>query len=186
MSQSLAIQTGEFVIDILMSLSFFSIFITFFFFVIVTQIEVLTVKKNTQRTIQELFSDLKAVLPPEDQAILTDIFNNNLTVPDLTEEDQQVQDKNNELVKQAVLWLGVFALIAFVIVLAIWGYMKTAYPNEYPSLMGMIKSNLIILFWVAVAELSFLFLITLQYRSIDPNTIRESVVDSLLDFINTP
>lgn len=177
----------EFLLNIIIAVTFFSLFVAFFFFTIASRIELSTVEANTSRVVKELVSTLVASSTPESKALIASSIDG-LQTPDLSSEDKVVQDSNDKLVKNTWLFLGSAFACGVVLVLGVWGGMKMYAGKDgkagihYPNLRHLVIDNLILLSFVAATEFLFLLAIGAHYRSVDTNKLRLSAVDSMLSF----
>jgi hypothetical protein len=159
----------EDVANIILHVTFISVFIGIFFFTYGSYIEKKIVKKQVEFLIKSN-KNMLIILPPEIKKTLLDEIN--MVKLDFVEEDKKVEEQNKKLKKKAFILF----IICLVIGLSIVWKMSNSYNFGFSHL---IKENLIILLFVAIVEFSYFTFIAQYYLSIDPNIIKRRLFTSV-------
>lgn len=168
----------DFLFSVSLNVVFFALFVTAFFFVMVSRMEVKTVEANVGRATKEMSTTITGGLNATTKATLKQSLTTHLDIPDLTIEDNLVKDKNKKLLKDTWIILGssaggILALSTFL-----------AYMADLDIKQHYIDA-LIILMFVAAAEFLFLFVVVRYYESIDTHETKVKIVDTIQKFIDT-
>lgn len=158
--------------NLLLGVTLFSIFLIVFYFTYTAQIEGEIVKEQVKTTIDELAFNIKNSGIDMSQAKQ---FVNNISTPDMSEADKDVEKKNKELLTMCIWIMGIFAMITFGIIILIKFFFSF-------SLIPIILINLLLVGAVAGIEILFLNVIVKNYRSLDSNFVKKTIVDEILKF----
>ena len=176
--------------NVILHVCFFSLFVGFFFFVVAARVEKTIVQNQVQGTVQSLVRELKQVLSPTQRAALSAQVAT-LNPPDMKQEDGAVSSGNQKLVRDAFTALGPIFVVGLLVVVAMFlvrrasGKKKGIQKNAAGYNLGtLFAHNLLILFFVAVTETLFLFSVAYNYRSLDPQVVKRTIVNTLLSFSN--
>ena len=168
-------QTPLLVTNIILHIILISTFISIFFFLYAgKQIEPKVITSQVDRVIEELTEDMKIILSDSQKQQLKTIFSN-MTPPDMTEEDKKAAESNKQLLKNAAIFLGVTLVVGFIII----AILVFKYKIDFKDLKEILIENMVILLCVAATEFAFLSFIAKSYRSLDPNTIKAGLINTL-------
>lgn len=171
--------------NVIMHVILFSLFVGFFFFVIARPVERWVVKRETKATVESVMKDVRTVLPDEASAEL-DRALQSLKAPDMKEADAKVAKSNSRLTAIAVGSL-VSLFVAGLAVVLILFYVRDRQPGGAGySIKHLMGANFIILFFVAVTETVFLLGFGSQYKSLDPNAVKRSIVAAARSYARAP
>lgn len=188
--RSRTVVAADFTVNLVAAVVLFACFVTGFFFTIVVWEENKSVEDNTNRVVRELVQDLHDSVPP---ILVTSLkaSTQDMTAPDLSKEDKSVADTNAKLLNDVLLVSGIAAGAGVVFIIAVWAIMRmragwrTARSGiDYPDMRKLVVENLILLGWIAGAEITFLFFIAGRYRTLDGNVVRAEFIKTLRKFGN--
>jgi hypothetical protein len=153
--------------QIVLNVTIVCTFIGVFFFTYAAKIEKDIVKDQSEYIASSMATDIRVFLPPSVKEDIT----KNLTVPDMTDEDDSVKKSNTKLMKKAMLVLGILFIvgITFTFILTKIGKLD----------MKILINAIIILLFVAITEFVFLNVITRNYNVADPNFVKYSLLKSV-------
>jgi len=87
--------------------------------------------------------------------------------------DAKVEENNNELIKFAIITLVVVSLLGYITVAYLW-WRKPNFSVSY-----MMARDFLLLFLIIIVEVLFFTVITKNYRTIDANLIKYSILMDL-------
>jgi hypothetical protein len=157
--------------NIILHVTLISAFIGIFFFTYVSKIEGEIVKEQVDYIVKDFLGDVKSIAGSNIDPIKKYI--DTIQPPNLDEEDKAVEARNSELFSYAMKIILGGVIIGFGTVY--WMYTKYGF-----DIMDLIKTNLIILAFVALVELGFLTFFGAKFRSGDPNYVKKALIDSLI------
>ena len=146
-------------------ISLYSIFVPSLFFTFGALIEKMVVKKQIDRVVKQVettSTDLNY-----------DISDVNIP-PASKEEDQQVKDQNTKTVQDAYTVMAPIFGGGIVLSYILWRNSKKRISYKF-----IIFSNILLLILIAIIEMLFFGLITLNYRSLDTNMIARTTLTSI-------
>ncbi len=161
---------AQFIVDILFNIIFISVFIGIFFFTYAKHVEENIAKKQGELLANNLSSNLKF--------LSKDTKNLNIPKPDLSNEDDNIATNNQKLQNQAFFMLGLTFITGLIIIIIICKMFNV-------SFWSYLRSNLIILFFIALCEYLFLTFIASNYISVDPNYLKYRLLSTVKDKIET-
>jgi hypothetical protein len=185
-------------INLIMHVSTFALFVCLFFFTVVHSVEKLTIYDNLQKAVTSILDDLEvAVGQPLDVSLDVQLS------PALKQSDNETRQKISHLTSKAFSVFGMLMVVGLLVsgllFVAMKAYAKKRYlcgtktsccelevtqlkPGvHYPDLKQIMHHNLVVLAFVFVTECFFLFGVTLHYRSLDPNAIRQQFVGTVME-----
>jgi len=157
---------------VVLSVLLISSFIAIFFFTYASRVERAIVIRQTEQLVDSLVGGSSALFP--DQSYIRDAVQN-LSVGDMTRDDERIRVKNQQLFKKAALFIGIFAGCLFVVAVVLIYVSKLDWKR-------LLATNLVILFVVALVEFLFLTFVAQNYISFDPNYVKYIVLDNLQKF----
>jgi hypothetical protein len=161
----------SFYVDIILNITFITIFISVFYFNYVCNVEAEIVKSQAIFLTDDLFNDMQ-LLP---DTIKQTIFSNLPSVkPGLDNEQLQ---KNHALKKQTYKTL----LIIFVIGISLSYYLCNKYNYDFSE---HIIYSLVLVCFVCLTEYIFLKIVTSNFITSDPNYIKYSFLNNLQNKLN--
>ena len=187
--RNMSVRMGELSISVLISVSFFASFLTFYFFIITAKVEAKVVTDNIKRVTDEMFGNIKGLIDPMTREMLHASLQQ-IQSPDMSEQDKRVSDINRQITVEAVQIVLMLVLTCALILLIIWIVMRVIAGEhgkahvDYPDIWRIIKDNAILLVFVVLAELLFLFGIAAYHRNLNANLVRHDIIEVLRKFIN--
>lgn len=145
-------------------LAIYAIFVPTLFFTYGAFIEKEIVRKQVIHLIDELTQSAKS--------LNYNIPNVNIPVNDSL--DKKVKDINNDLIKEAFLYLSVGFIGGIILTIGLWYYSKKSFNYKH-----MAYENFGLLLLVAITEIAFFGVISRNYRTLDSNKIKEFVLKEI-------
>ena len=164
----------ELFINVLISVLFISLFIGGFFFTYGAYIEGEVVKNQMKFLSLNISEYINLLGGNINKTINTKI--SELPEINLDEEDNKVKESNSEVMSTAIK-----ANIGFTIITIISVYFLNKKTNL--NIPDLIIKNLIILFFIAITEYSFLTYFAANYISIDPNNVKYNIIKNIKKLI---
>lgn len=157
----------------LLSVVLISAFIGIFFFTYASKVENDIVKVRSSQIINDLTETVIKISPKEQKEEISKTLGPYLMPPDLSKEDDTVEESNKELRKKAFIFIISFVVVGFII------FFGLAHIFKF-SAKKMIYKNLIVLAFVALTEFCFLTFFARHYITIDSNFIKYKIIDTLV------
>lgn len=170
---------------VLLQVLFIFVFLTIFFFTYVHYTEKAAFKTQMNIVVDDLSLDInvKPLVPKGQEDIATILISGALdlakkkAMKSTSEDDERIKEQNNKIMKKAFLWVGISSgvLLVFALSLYLSGHCLQFHMH--------IKEALIVVFFVAMTELTFLLVVTREYWSVDPSVVRQTLGDAMQDYI---
>ena len=161
------------------------IFLTIFFFTYVNNVEKDSFKVQINILVDDIFKDVngKNIIPYSNKEQVIDLLNKTLdkektnAIESSKEGDDQINNSNKQITKNAFILVGiVVSIILFTILISyVIGYCIPFHIHMRDAILG--------LFFVAIIEIGFLNLVTKNYISIYPNSLKYKLGDSIQKYI---
>ena len=171
--------------SIIFQVTIIFIFLTLFFFYYVTKIEQEEFETQIEIVINELYKEIKNDIPIPPQTTKEELF---ILVDGLLDLIEKKSSKNSETYNKIIninnntkkkAFKTLTYTLLFVIILSFILYSMKFYLN-FPS---YIKTSLIVVFFVAIVEFTFLQLIAKKYISVSPNNVKLSFAKSIQNWL---
>jgi hypothetical protein len=159
--------------NIILNVKLISTFIGIFFFTYGKRIEENIVKNQSELLATYLAKDLSTFIDKDTAQKLT----SNISIPDMSDADKQVEEQNASLQQDAFKTLAMVSVGGILLSLIISKYYKINFSN-------ILRTNIIILFFVALTEYIFLTFVGQNFISLDPNFVRRKILLSLKTSVN--
>lgn len=159
--------------NITLNVTLIATFIGIFFFTYGKTIEENVVKSQSELVASYLAKDLSTFIDKNTAQKIT----STLTPPDMTKQDQEVEENNKQLKSQAFHTLAIVFIGGLLLTIIIAKYYKL-------NLTDILQTNLVILLFVAITEYAFLTYIGQNFISLDPNFVRHKILISLKKSLN--
>ena len=166
--------------SVLVMLAFYTTFVAIFFFTYGKYVEKQVVQANARLLVSSLVDNVAffgSEISPEHMEDLHKALSN-MQLPDTSASDKQVADDNKKLVKQTFKVILGGAAIALVMAVLFWYFIVKQDWKVFG--FNIVTKSLLLLLVVAITELAYFTLITKNYRSIDPNKAKKTIVDSMI------
>jgi hypothetical protein len=169
------------VVFIILEVALVATFLAVFYFTYVKNVENNIVDQQIAYLIDDLTAMSQYVLTNEQRNKIKEKLDN-MSIPDLSEDDKKVLDNNIALEKKATIYVGILLLIGFLAFIGYYIYsIKTGvYTNNFQDF----NKAFMILLSVAITEYLFLNLIVKNYRSVKINYIKYKFLENLNNFSN--
>ena len=165
-----------------LNVALFGSFIGIFFFTFGGFVAKLVLKREITLILDSFIRDIKPFVSDEFWEDFQE-YVRTLPKPD-TSGDKSTEDSNRELLKVALIIFAVMLVVAGLIVTGAWWYTrKSCSPLDVGRLLGESAG---MLFFVAVVEFLFYWLLVANYRVVDANFIKNILVDNARSFANRP
>jgi len=159
--------------NIILNVTLIATFIGVFFFTYGKTIEENVVKNQSELVADYLAKDLSTFIDKETAQKIT----STLLPPDMSKQDQDVEENNKQLKSQAFHILSIVFVVGLLLTIIITKYYKL-------NLTDILQTNLTILAFVAITEYAFLTYIGQNFISLDPNFVRHKILVSLKKSLN--
>jgi hypothetical protein len=161
--------TNNFIANILLHIGFISVLLGGLFFTLGSYVENTITTSQVQGIIDGYFTSYNLVTTPAQKAQFAPLgimFNN---PPDMSAEDAQVAAANHALLIKAVIVLAIIFVVS----------VGVAYYLSASTFMELLKENVVIVCFVALTEICFLMFIARNFRAVDPNYVKLTIVKAL-------
>jgi len=163
--------------NLLVGTTLFSLFLGIFYFTYASKIENDILSIQIKNLIDNLTGDLNNLnLDENTKNQLKDAINIK-NKPDLSDEDKNVKDTNKKIIIKTSKIFGSFLFISTFIIILLYFTTKI-------DIKSILITNIILLIFVAIAEVLFLNLVAKNYRSLDPNVVKQNIVKQILNLKN--
>jgi hypothetical protein len=160
--------------NIILNVTLIATFIGIFFFTYGKKVEENIVKAQSEVVASHLAKDLKTFIDEETSRKIA----SSLVIPDMKAADEQVEKQNRQLQADAYKILSIIFVGGLLLSLIIAKRYKL-------NITSLLKTNMIILFFVAITEYIFLTYVGQNFISLDPNFVRRKILVSLKKSIET-
>jgi predicted PurR-regulated permease PerM len=171
----------------------FTGFVAVFFFLLASQVEKEVVNTSTTTFVAGIMADLETYLPPA-QIVKIKAVLSTLQVPDFSKQDQSVQKTNASLKKTTGIVLGILGgSVALFIVILYLSYKagrnkimggRGVTGVDWPDMGHVLAVSATCFGGVALAEITFLYLIAKRYQPLNGNAVKKAVLDQIIANIN--
>ena len=153
----------------LITVSLFILFLIIFYFTFDKYIE----KKTTDIQIKEIVDDFEEDFKDVGIDISNFKGDKEENLEEIKKQDILIEKENKSLVTKAII----FFLIVLLITLF---YLYKTRKNI--NIKETIKKTLILIFFIALTEVTFMLVIAKNYKSVDPNRIKGQIIKNVLNF----
>lgn len=168
------IQSPQNIVNIILSVTLFCLFITIFFFTYTAYIEkkIVTIQlQSFANSVTNIFSMVKS-----NKNIKEIIHKHTHTID--TNADISVIKHNHKIIQRVILTCLIFTICTFSII----AFLTYKYKIE---LFPIIFRCLITIIFIAITEIMFINIVTINYQNINNNKIKQYVLEILLSFHHT-
>ena len=155
------------VVELIMNVVFIATFIGVLFFTYGSRVEKDVVNEQVSYAVSQLFGDVQFIGGKPIQDMIGQI-----KPPNMENADRIVAESNKKLIMKVAIVLSVF----FVVGTLIAYFIARKYDVDFKKTL---VKNIMILIVVAVTEFTFIKLFTSKYKSLDPNFIVKSIIQSV-------
>lgn len=162
----------ETIISIAISVALVCALIGIFFFTYAKTVEKEIVLNNVKFTVDDLIGNIIGFLNPNEKNILKKLYDNvHLDVNKAA--DEEVEKSNEELTMKAIKYMG-----GFVVMTIILSYVAASTNNI--NFQHIMEKNLILLFFIFIAEFSFLTFCAKKFISANPYDVKYNIIKKLI------
>jgi cytochrome bd-type quinol oxidase subunit 2 len=153
----------------LITVSLFILFLIIFYFTFDKYIQ----KKTTDIQIKEIVADFEQDF--KDVGIDISNFKSDKAenLEEIRKQDEIIEKDNKSVVTKAII---VFTIVLLITLFYLYKTRKNANIKE------TIKKTLILIFFIALTEVTFMVVIAKNYKSVDPNRIKGQIIKNVLNF----
>jgi multisubunit Na+/H+ antiporter MnhG subunit len=163
---------STFLVNLSIAVSFFSFFLAVFFFTLQSHIEGQAVSKYNRKAVNSVFSDINNVLTDTEHIIIGNVMSEHLISPSFDAKDKAIEDNNRKLI--------INTMITMVSIIFLILTLSCIMCNC--NIKSILLENISLLFFIGIVEGLFVMLIARNYKYDDPNVIKESVLNKIIDF----
>lgn len=167
----------EMTIYILLHILVLAIFLTVFFFTYSVSVEKNIVVSQIDFLMDDIFGNFFKGISDENKDSITKQLNDLMEGSDsaFEEQDKEVIENNNQIIIKSIIFL----LIVVAVIISILAIIFIIQPWNKAEWSQFILATIITLIFVGITEFIFLLLIAQNYLSLDPNNLKENIVDEL-------
>ena len=172
----------------LITLVLFAVFVAVFYFTCAATVEREVVQSSVENVVVELTNGLKTALPPAQTAVLSQLVKD-IQLPDMAAADAATKAANEKLMKQALLIMGVSAVVIIIVVIVAQVGMKAAATHrnrnakvgvDFPSLNEAFRISAITFVGVVAVEFGFLYGVAKNYKPLDVNVVKAAATAAVI------
>jgi hypothetical protein len=166
-------------VSIILQVCLISSFIAIFFFTYVAKVEEEVVKTKVNYLVDSFTGDQKIFF--KDPLIRSTFTKgiDKLEAPDMSKEDQLVQENNDKLFATAIDVVINMLSIAVIVYLL---YFLSLSGKDSKNALKVLVISLTTVVAVAITELGFLHIVVANYKALDPNYFRAKILKNLKNF----
>lgn len=168
--------------NVVLHVALMASFLAIFYFTFVANVEKEIVSIQAKNLVESIVQVPIAMLTPQQRAYLY-YQANKVKLPDMSEEDAEVEKSNSDLLTSAIKFVVTIVSVAIAIVLILWGLTFYLCGHTW-SLSYLFAENLYILVFVGLTEFAFLMLIAKNYASLDPNIAKKQLLKTTYDYVS--
>lgn len=167
-----------FITNILVHVVVMTIFLTIFFFTIASHQEKNITESQINFLLNDSIKDEISALPDNIKDKLKKHIDDSLeqNKNKLDEEDKAVSNRNKKLTEHMTNLIFIIIVVSSLLFFFAYYYFKW----DLSILRSIFTSAIVTLFFVAITEITFLFLIPSNYLAIDPNKVKYKIVNKIL------
>jgi hypothetical protein len=164
----------NFIINAMISVTLFAIFLTIFYFTYAAKIEGDIVDIQMKNLVND-FGYSFDIIGENDKKKISEYLNN-IKLPDTTKIDEDIEKSNRDVIRKAMIFLGVFSGVLILGSVILYVINKGKIDIKY-----IIRNNLILITFVALTEIFFLNAVAKRYKSLDANDVKLKIIEKLQD-----
>lgn len=147
-------------------LAIYSMFVPILFFTYGAYIEKQIVRSQVERLINNFTEDATKLYGPMPSI--------NFPQSSDTEMDNKVKKSNDEIMKEAFIYLTVGFICGVLLSVVIWKYAKKKF-----SFRHLVYENFALLLLVAITEIAFFGIVSRNYRTLDANEVKRFILTEI-------
>ena len=180
--QNLKISTPRFITGIIFMVSVYTLFVTVFFFTYGSMVEKEVVQNNVDLLIGDLTEDIKDIVDNSSYKDNISTIINDTNVPDLSTADEKITNNNKTIINKTIKTVGIGVIMSLFVSMILWFiFVDRKLVGFYDEI---VKKSFIILVVIAIIEFCYFTFISKNYRSIDPNNVKYSIINQFKTSLN--
>ena len=170
-------KTYETITYILLHIVVLAIFLTVFFFTYSVTVEKDIVVNQIDFLMDDIFGNFFKGIPQEDKDNITNQLNELMEGSDsaFEQQDDEVIENNNKIIKKSLIFLIIIVAVIVSMITIVFIMKPWTNSNKKQYLIACVVT----LLFVGITEVIFLLLIAKNYLSLDPNNLKENIVEEL-------
>ena len=170
-------KTYETITYILLHIVVLAIFLTVFFFTYSVTVEKDIVVNQIDFLMDDIFGNFFKGIPQEDKDNITNQLNELMEGSDsaFEQQDEEVIENNNKIIKKSLIFLIIIVAVIVSMITIVFIMKPWTNSNKKQYLIACVVT----LLFVGITEVIFLLLIAKNYLSLDPNNLKENIVEEL-------
>ena len=170
-------KTYETITYILLHIVVLAIFLTVFFFTYSVTVEKDIVVNQIDFLMDDIFGNFFKGIPQEDKDNITNQLNELMEGSDsaFEQQDEEVIENNNKIIKKSLIFLIIIVAVIVSMITIVFIMKPWTNSNKKQYLIACVVT----LLFVGITEVVFLLLIAKNYLSLDPNNLKENIVEEL-------
>ncbi len=182
----------EFIIHLILAVSFFAICMCLYFFFLASKIEAAAVTKNTVRVVDQIVAPIAKIISSDQRRAIDALLCANLNPPDMHEVDDMTAQSNANLISNVLLVMGSSFGVGVLFCVALWAVSRhmalcktpgAIAGAQYPNLLHIVLEVLALTLFVFIAEVLFLLVVGLHWQSVDIYHLELTTIDTILAFL---
>ncbi len=161
-----------------MMVALYSVFVGIFFFTYGAFIEQKVLENQIENIVNSLTRDVLPFVPANiQQALSKSLDSEKSKIKENMSNANAAAEKNNKTVKKTA-----FEMLAGIFIVGMGISVATASmysEGSNKALLALLKKNALLLLFVIIVEFLFFTLVTKNYLSIDPNSVKQKIVQTL-------
>jgi len=157
-------------INVILAVVLMAAFLAVFFFSYMSLVEKEIVMNQVDYINENIFAPLGQVIP--NNYNLEPLLDN-ISMPDMSESDAQVDAHNEELLNQAAKVMGILLVVGLALAYYLTTKIAPGHFNEY------LKDNVILILAIGFVEFIFATYVAVQFQSGDPNFVKRRLIQKL-------
>lgn len=168
-----------------MMVALYSVFVGIFFFTYGAFIEHKVLENQIENIVDSLTRDVLPFVPDDIQKELSkELDSQKQSITNNMANQDKSAEKNNQKVKKTA-----FEMLAGIFIVGMGISVATASMysgGSNKALVALLKKNALLLVFVIIVEFLFFTLVTKNYLSIDPNSVKKKIVQTLKKKLGCP
>jgi len=159
--------------NVVLTVALTAVVVGIFYFTYIPYVSKQVVIGSVNSVMDSITADIHTVLPKGQLDF------SKVETPDMSQQDKDARDNNATLRNKAVRYLGMLLGASVVLVLVLWAFGRF-------NLWRLLGENAVGTVVVAITYFVFVSLLIRNYRSVDPNTVKSSILDAMIEAAKIP
>ena len=150
----------------------YSIAVAVLFFTYGKMIEEKVVSSNISYLLDNFTDQTFDILRDSDKKLVLEKLKN-IDLADFKKDDITVDKHNKTIINKAIKYISIFACVSILTSIILWYFGKVSYKEFFIEVVG---KSFLFLSIIIIFEILFLTLISKNYKSLDPNLIKNYII----------